>query len=459
MTLVLIVDDIAAMREQYAYDLKRLGGFGVAEADGGRAGLDALETQPVDCMILDLEMPDMDGFQVLAEMKRRGLKTPVIVYTGTGSYDRCTRAVKMGAHAFMAKDEPLERVVAQVEHAVEFARLQAEVARLQKNAGHDSPLLGDSRAMQDLREGIDQLASIPSTVLVLGDRGTGKALVARQLHDRGPRARHPFVAVNCASLPDGLAESELFGHEKGAFTGADRIRRGAFESAHRGTLFLDEVGELPAPAQAKLLRVLETSTISRVGSHAPITVDVRVVAATHRDLDREVAEGRFREDLLYRLNVHVLRVPPLRERLSDIPLLADHFAGLAAEQMGRPARPLTDAARARLAGYDWRRNNVRELRNVLERMVLAARGEVIDVDVVPADIGPAVATGAAPAGGDGGWRPGLGTLQEQREAADRAIIQDALDRHDGHVTNTAHALGLADHSSLLKIMRRLGLKR
>ena len=459
MTLVLIVDDIAAMREQYAYDLKRLGGFGVAEADGGRAGLDALETQPVDCMILDLEMPDMDGFQVLAEMKRRGLKTPVIVYTGTGSYDRCTRAVKMGAHAFMAKDEPLERVVAQVEHAVEFARLQAEVARLQKNAGHDSPLLGDSRAMQDLREGIDQLASIPSTVLVLGDSGTGKELVARQLHDRGPRARHPFVAVNCASLPDGLAESELFGHEKGAFTGADRIRRGAFESAHRGTLFLDEVGELPAPAQAKLLRVLETSTISRVGSHAPITVDVRVVAATHRDLDREVAEGRFREDLLYRLNVHVLRVPPLRERLSDIPLLADHFAGLAAEQMGRPARPLTDAARARLAGYDWRRNNVRELRNVLERMVLAARGEVIDVDVVPADIGPAVATGAAPAGGDGGWRPGLGTLQEQREAADRAIIQDALDRHDGHVTNTAHALGLADHSSLLKIMRRLGLKR
>jgi DNA-binding NtrC family response regulator len=198
-----------------------------------------------------------------------------------------------------------------------------------------------------------------------------------------------------------------------------------------------------------------------VGSHAPITVDVRVVAATHRDLDHEVREGRFREDLLYRLNVHVLKVPALRERLTDIPLLADHFAARAAEQMGRPQRPLTDAARARLASYDWRRNNVRELRNVLERMVLAARGDVIDVDAVPADIGPTAAIGAdgSGSGGSSGWHPGLGTLEEQRKAAERAIVQDALERHDWHITNTARALGLADHSSLLKTMRRLGLKR
>ena len=454
MSVVLIVDDIAAMREQYAYDLGRLGDHRTLEAGGGREALDLLEAEAVDCVILDLEMPDLDGFQVLAEMKRRGDRTPVIVYTGTGSYDRCVRAVKLGAYAFLAKDEPLERVVQEVENALQWARLRDEVRKLRRGAGHDSPLVGDSRAMQDLREGIDQLAAIPSTVLVLGESGTGKELVARQLHERGPRARHPFVAVNAAALPESLAESELFGHEKGAFTGADRTRRGAFEAANRGTLFLDEIGELPLAAQAKLLRVLETGRVTRVGATGELATDVRTVAATNRDLDHAVREGRFREDLLFRLNVHVLRVPPLRERLSDVPLLAEHFLALVADHFGQRPKRLAPAVLEQLAAYDWRRNNVRELRNVIERLIIASPGEEIGPEAVPADLGPAAA-----AAGASGWRPGPGPLREQRAAAERAILLAALERHDWHITNTARELGLADHSSLLKIMRRHGLKR
>jgi two-component system nitrogen regulation response regulator NtrX len=404
-------------------------------------------------MILDLEMPDLDGFQVLAEMKRRGDRTPVIVYTGTGSYDRCVRAVKLGAYAFLAKDEPLERVVQEVDNAIQWARLRDEVKQLRRSAGHDSPLVGDSRAMQDLREDIDQLAAIPSAVLVLGESGTGKELVARQLHDRGPRARRPFVAVNGAALPESLAESELFGHEKGAFTGADRARRGAFLAADQGTLFLDEVGELPLPAQAKLLRALEGGHISPVGSTRETAVDVRVVAATNRDLDAEVGAGRFREDLLYRLNVHVLTVPALRERLSDVPLLAEHFLVLVAGQFGQKVKQLAPETVRRLATYDWHRNNVRELRNVIERMVIATRGDVIQPDAVPGDLGP-----AAPVDKTGGEASG-GTLKDQKAAAERAIVLAALERNQWHVTNTARELGLADHSSLLKVMRRHGLKR
>lgn len=473
MSQILIVDDIAAMREQYAYDLHRLGGWEVGTAAGGREALDILASEPVDCVILDLEMPDIDGFQVLAELKRRGLRVPVVVYTATGSFERCVRAVKLGAYSFLAKDEPLARVVQEIENALQWARLRDEVGRLRRTVGHDSPLVGDSRAMQELRAQIDRLAAIPSAVLVLGESGTGKELVARQLHDRGPRARQPFVALNCAALPEHLVESELFGHEKGAFTGADRTRRGAFETAHRGTLLLDEVGELPLAAQAKLLRVLETGKVVRVGGERELAVDVRLVAATNRDLDCAAQAGRFREDLLFRLNVHILRVPPLRERLSDIPLLVDHFLQQTAERFGQKPRRLHPAARALLSAHDWRRNNVRELRNLVERLVIASDEEEIGPQAVPADLvpapsaagpdrgsaatPPAAATGSA--GEVSGPRHDRGSLKEQKAAAERAIVQAALERNAWRINDTARELGLADHSALLKIMRRHGLKR
>ncbi|MFO7609618.1 MAG: sigma-54 dependent transcriptional regulator [Candidatus Krumholzibacteriia bacterium] len=461
MSVILIIDDVAAMRDQYAYDLKRLGGFTTLTAAGGAEGLRILEDEPVDAVILDLEMPGVDGFEVLATLKRRRTRVPVLVYTGTGSYDRCVRAVKLGAYSFIAKDEPLERVVREVENALAWAGLQDEVRRLRRRSGDDDELVGESRATLALKEQTDRLAAIPSPVLVLGESGSGKELVARRLHEAGPRAGRAFIAVNCAALPETMVESELFGHEKGAFTGADRTRKGAFEEAAGGTLFLDEIGELPAAAQAKLLRVLEGGGITRLGSHKELKVDTRVVAATNRDLEAEAAAGRFRQDLLFRLNTHTVRVPPLRERLGDVPLLAEHFLVRTCERFGRRPPRLLPETLAALQACDWARNNVRELRNVIERLVIAADGDTIGPDLVPADLRPAApraATGggAAPVGGSP--LPG-GALREQKAAAERQIVLAALERNDWHITNTAAQLGLADHSSLLKIMRRHGLKK
>ena len=291
MTQVLVVDDVPAMAEQYAYDLKRVGGYETTVAAGGAEALDVLSREPVDCVVLDLEMPGTDGFEVLRVLKRRGIETPVIVYTGTGTYDRCVQAVRLGAYGFIDKTERVERVVQEIEHAVSRGLMLRELTTLRGRVTADTPLIGDSVPMQTLRAAIVRLAPIPSTVLILGESGSGKELVARELHRLGAGAKRPLVAVNSAALPEHLVESELFGHERGAFTGADRLRKGAFESAADGTLFLDEVGELPAPVQAKLLRVIEDHTLTRLGGDRPIRLRVRVVAATNRDLEQEVEAG------------------------------------------------------------------------------------------------------------------------------------------------------------------------
>jgi DNA-binding NtrC family response regulator len=454
MTLhVLVVDDVAAMAEQYAYDLKRVGGYQTMIAAGGEAALDLVAREPIDCIVLDLEMPGTDGFEVLRRLQQRGIDTPVIVYTGTGSYDRCVQAVRLGAYGFVDKAEPVERVVQEIEHAVSRGRLVKEVRALRSRVDGDTSLIGDSAAMRSLGDAIRRVAPIPSSVLVFGESGTGKELVARELHQRGPGAKAPLVAVNSAALPEQLVESELFGHERGAFTGADRLRRGAFENAGAGTLFLDEVGELPLPAQAKLLRVLEDRKLMRVGGDRPIQVTARVIAATNRDLDREVAAGRFREDLYYRLNVHTLRVPPLRERLADVPALVTHLLASIASHIGIRPKPITSRAIALLAAHEWRRNNVRELRNCLERMLIAADADVIDVADVPPEIRGEDRDEAADTS-----EP-AGSLKALKAQAERQIVLDALEKHDWHVTRTAGALGLADHSSLIKIMRRHGLSK
>jgi len=275
--------------------------------------------------------------------------------------------------------------------------------------------------------------------------------VARELHRLGAAPKGPFVPVNCAALPDTLVESELFGHERGAFTGADRLRRGAFESAHGGTLFLDEIGELPVQAQAKLLRVLEEGEVTRVGATRAIRIETRVLAATNRDLDEEVAAGHFREDLLYRLNVHTIAVPPLCERLGDVPVLVDHFLRLTCERFRIRHKSVTPKALKALQTREWRRNNVRELRNVVEQMVMAAEGSEIEVAHVPPVTGSPSASGGVALSG--------GTLQELRGAAERQIVVAALERNGWHLTNTAKELGLADHASLSKVMKRHGLKK
>ena len=451
-THVLVVDDVATMAEQYAYDLKRVGGYHTLVAGGGDEALDILAREPIDCVVLDLEMPGIDGFEVLRRLQQRSIDTPVIVYTGTGSYDRCIQAVRLGAYGFVDKAEPIERVVQEIENAVSRGRLMTEVRALRSRFDGETPLIGESAAMRTLREAIARVAPIPSSVLIVGESGTGKELVARELHRRGRSGgKATMVAVNSAALPEQLVESELFGHERGAFTGADRLRRGAFENAGNGTLFLDEIGELPLPAQAKLLRVLEERSVTRLGGDRPIPVTARIIAATNRDLEREVEAGRFRQDLYYRLNVHTLRVPPLRDRLSDIPVLVDHLLRAIAAHLGVRQKAVAPEAVSRLAAYDWRKNNVRELRNCLERMLIASDAPVIGAADVPPEIRGEERddSEAAPPG----------SLKALKAQAERQIVLAALDKHEWHVTRTAEALGLSDHSSLLKIMRRHGLTR
>ena len=456
MTQVLVVDDVRTMAEQYAYDLKRVGGYDTMVAGGGDEALDLLGREPVDCVVLDLEMPGTDGFEVLRFLRQRGIDTPVIVYTGTGSYDRCVQAVRLGAYGFIDKAERVERVVQEIENAVSRGHLVKELRSLRSRFDTETTFIGDSAPMRELRAAIARVAAIPSSVLIAGESGTGKELVARELHRLGPGEKEPLIAVNSAALPDQLVESELFGHERGAFTGADRLRKGAFEMAGDGTLFLDEIGELAQPAQAKLLRVLEDGQVTRLGGSRTIPVKARVVAATNRDLEQVIQAGEFRQDLYYRLNVHVLRVPPLRERVADLPALITHLLGVMATRFRVRPKTVTPEAVELLMGYNWEKNNVRELRNCLERMMIASPGEVIGAADVPPEI---QGTGDHSNHDVSDPRAAPGTFKALKAEAERQIVVAALDKHDWHITHTAEALGLADHSSLLKVMRRHKLSR
>jgi DNA-binding NtrC family response regulator len=451
MSHILVVDDVASMREQYAYDLKRLGGHEVVTADGGKEALGILAESPIDCVILDLEMPDMDGFEVLRRMQKKGHDVPVIVYTGTGDYDRCVEAVKLGAFSFVDKSESMHKVAQEIENALERRRLVSEVESLRSKLGPEEQLVGDSKPMKALRATIDRIAPIPSPVLILGESGSGKDLVAREIHHRSGR-KGTFLALNCAAIPENLVESELFGHEAGAFTGADRARKGAFENTHDGTLFLDEIGELPLPMQSKLLRVLEDGHVARVGGSKPIKVGARVLAATNLDLEREIEQGKFRQDLFYRINVHQIVVPPLRDHPSDIVQLVEYFVPIICKKVGMKSKTLSPEVLEALSSQSWERNNVRELKNILERMIIAADGDRIGMNAFPSPLDD----------GGGGRSIALraeGSFKELRTVAEREIVLAALNRNDWHITNTAKELGLADHSSLLRIMKRHKLKR
>ncbi len=451
---VLVVDDVPAMAGQYAYDLKRVGGYQTTVAAGGDEAFDVLAREPIDCVVLDLEMPGIDGFEVLRRLQQRGIDTPVIVYTGTGSYDRCIQAVRLGAYGFVDKSEPIERVVQEIENAVSRGRLVSEVRTLRSRFEGDTPLIGDSAPMRSLRDAIARLAPIPSSVLVVGESGTGKELVARELHRRGPGAPKrrwwPSTARHYPSSSSRANCSATNAAPSPAPIACVGVRS---RTPVQARLFLDEVGELPLPAQAKLLRVLEERKVMRVGGDRPIQITARVIAATNRDLEREVEAGRFRQDLLYRLNVHTVRVPPLRERLADVPALVAHLLGTIASRFGVRPKPITPDAVALLTAYDWRKNNVRELRNCLERMMIASDAEQIDT----ADVPPEIRGDEREEAGDTAAAPG--TLKALKAQAERQIILSALEKHEWHVTRTAEALGLADHSSLLKVMRRHGISK
>jgi len=443
---VLIVDDEANMRRILRSVLQGEG-HDVVEADGVRAAHQALAGELFDLVITDQRMPEGDGLAVIAGCRDTDPTLPVVMLTAYATVDLAVEAMQAGAFDFISKPFDPERVEAVVRRAAERSALLRENKRLREQVeranGHEG-LIGESPAMQRLRSMISRVGPTHATVLITGETGTGKELVARALQKASPRANEPFIAVNCAAFTESLLDSELFGHEKGAFTGADRPRQGVFEAAHRGTLFLDEAGEMSLPLQAKLLRVVMNGEVVRVGSTTPRKVDVRILVATHRDLEQRVADGRFREDLYYRLAVVPIHVPPLRERMQDIPLLAEHLLVQVARGLKMPVRPLTPGARERLRHYAYP-GNVRELRNLIERAMILSQGDSITQDDLP-DLGD------RPSETLPGWvspqdwvasLPDSIDLRETLAAAERLLIERALAGAEGVQAEAARRLAVS----------------
>jgi DNA-binding NtrC family response regulator len=426
-----------------------LEGYDVDVAGAGRIGLEKLADRDVDLVLLDVQMPEMDGLAVLRTIRERHPDVPVIMMSGHGTIETAVSATQLGARDFLEKPLGTEKTLLTIKNTLAFQSLRAENARLTRAARADIDMIGTSARMKAVFEKIRRTAPTTGRVLISGENGTGKELVARAIHEHSKRADKPFVKLNCAAIPSELIESELFGHEKGSFTGATQQRRGKFEQADDGTLFLDEIGDMNPSAQAKVLRVLQEGELERVGGHETIKVDVRVIAATNKDLPAEIKAGRFREDLFYRLNVVPIEVPPLREHKEDIPALVDHFMRVACEQNDRKVRRFLPAAMTLLLQYDWP-GNVRELRNSVERLViLAGDAPVIDEASVQ-DILPAVKPVRA--------RHQRGVaFKDLVAAAEREIILAALESNAAHIANTARELQL-ERSHLYKKMRALGIQ-
>jgi len=442
---LLVVDDERSLRFSIG-EWARDEGWSPLEATSAREAQEAVRERGVDAVVLDLKLGDEDGLRVLRELRELEPALPVVMLTGHGTVEQAVRAIQLGAYDFMLKPPDLDHLGVVLDRALEHARLRQEVTRLRENASGRLEILGSSEGLRSALSRLERAArASASTVLIHGETGAGKELMARYLHGQSARANGPFVELNCSAIPEQLLESELYGHEPGAFTDAKRLKKGLFELADHGTLFLDEIGEMAPQLQAKLLRVLETRTFRRVGGNTDISVDVRVVAATHRDLTKLVAEGRFREDLYFRLNVVPVVVPPLRERTDDIAPLAEHFVARFCRELGRPAARLHPAALERLRGYRWP-GNVRELRNVIERVVLLEADDEIRAEHLPAEMSAAPVVGPAGAGDpfpDGVVRP----LAEIEKLA----IEHALRVCDGNKTRAATLLGIARQTLRTKL--------
>ena len=447
---VLIADDDEGHAEALA-DALELDGYACRVVGSGREAIAALSEEPWDAVLTDLRMPDKSGLEVLKESHERAPDVPVLVITGHASWETARDAIQGGAADYLSKPVDLSELRTKLGRAVETARLRRaheelrrqnlELRRqIDKRFGFEG-ILGHSPQMQRVFEILGQVAGSNATVLILGESGTGKELIARAVHANSPRADGNFVAVNCAALSEGLIESELFGHVKGAFTGAVRDTPGRIAYADGGTLFLDEVGDMPLATQAKLLRVLETREVTPVGGNESRKVDVRLVVATNRDLRAMAAEGTFREDLLFRLQVVTIDLPPLRARVGDIPLLVDHFIGELSREHGREVRGITPEARAILVRYSWP-GNVRELRNAIENMVLLARGELLTVDDIPESI-----KGGEAGGGPGGFDLAGRSLRE----VERELIRVNLELMGGNRAKTAQVLGIGERTLYRKI--------
>ena len=441
---ILIIDDESAQREALAGHV-RAQGFDVLEAADGRAGIDCLHTHLVDVIITDYRMPQLDGLGVLREARDINPAIEVIIATAYGTVAGAVDALQGGACHYLEKPIDLDELDALVEGAILRRQQGTENESLRQDLQASPQLQGlvsTDPAMQEAFNVVARVAPSRASVVILGESGTGKELVARALHEASPRREAPFVAVNCASLNENVIESELFGHEKGAFTGATEMSRGRFEQADGGTLFLDELAEIPAPVQVKLLRVLQERTIERVGANRPIPVDVRLLSATHGDLTAAVTAGTFREDLLYRLNVVTIHLPPLRQRRGDIPALIETFLARYAEENARPLKGISREALDLLLRQPWP-GNVRELQNVIERAVVMSRGDVLN----QVDLPPEIVVAAEAGDIDDAEAP----LPDRVERLEREAIREALAATGGNQSQAATRLGITERNLRYKL--------
>ena len=443
---ILVVDDEPAQRELVGGFLRKHG-FDVVEAGGGREAVARFKQEAFDLVLTDQRMPDLSGLEVLEAVRSTSPETAVVIITAYGTIETAVSAVKAGAADYLTKPLNLDDLLHRVHRVRERQRLVAENRELREALAERhrvEGIIGDSGRMQEVLSLVRRVALSDATVLIRGESGTGKELIARALHYASPRAAGPLVKVNCAALAESLLEAELFGHEKGAFTGAVASRKGRFELADGGSIFLDEIGDLPPHLQVKLLRVLQEREFERVGSSRPIKVDVRLLAATHRNLEALVREGRFREDLYYRINVVTIILPPLRERREDLPPLIEHFLSAFAGKNGKTVRGLTREAREALLRYDYP-GNIRELENLIERAVVLTRDDVIGVEDLPLTL-------ETPAPGSG---EGAGLIAAV-EGLERRMIQEALAKADGTQTRAAELLGISERVLRYKL-RKYGL--
>ena len=445
MNTILLVDD----EPNYLVVLTELlkeEGFEVMTAQRGEDGLKIVADTDLDLVITDMRMPGMDGLELLEAVKSYNKDLPVIMITAFGEVEKAVVAMKAGAYNYLVKPFNNDELLLNIRKAIEHYSLLRENLRLRDEArvryGFAS-IVGKNARMQEIYRIIEKVAPTPSSVLITGESGTGKELVARAIHINSPREKSPFISVNCAALPETLLESELFGHERGAFTGATSMRKGRFELADSGTLFLDEIGDIPLPLQAKLLRVLQERSFERVGGTHPINVNVRIITATNRELKDEVAEGRFREDLYYRLNVLHIHLPPLRERADDIPMLTDHFISKFAKMLNKPDLRISGEALRFLVGLPWE-GNVRELENTIERAVVLSRGATVEIEDLPVE----VRTGTGSATDAKSITFAVGTPLAEIE---RRVIHSTLNHVSGDKRLCAQLLGIATRT----IYRRL----
>ena len=448
---LLLVDDDANTLASLSRAF-RMAGHEATVCDNAARASELLKTEKFDLIFSDVVMPGKSGLEFLEEIRNGGVRTPLILISGQANIEMAVKATKLGALDFLEKPLSTDKLLITVENALRLSRLETENRELKKRLGKHT-LVGTGVVMKKLQAQIDRVAASETRVCILGETGTGKELVARAIHERSPRKDAPFVTLNCAAVPAELIESELFGHEKGAFTGAASRHTGKFEQAEGGTLFLDEIGDMPVAMQAKLLRVLEEGEVERVGGDKPVKVNVRVVVATHRNLEDLVKQNSFRRDLFHRIYVFPLVLPPLRERPEDFPALVAHFAGQVAGQNGWKEKSFSGESIAELQRYSWP-GNVRELRNVVERLVLLAEGDTVSGEDVLLTLPAGAAT--ANSGTHAAAIPTTGTLAERTEGFEKEVLLTEIKRNNFHMTNVAKALGL-ERSHLYKKCQQLGI--